>query len=94
MQEESGIIIDHVKILGIEHYIKRSTTVVIFSGKPVGGMLTQSNETSGAGYFTFAEGLKLMKLASFKERLKRSVNEKNIPFFLELWTATSNIAEK
>jgi 8-oxo-dGTP diphosphatase len=83
VKEESGIDIETIKILGLEHYIGRSTTVVILSGKPIGGKLTISNENSDVGYFTFEESKAMMKLKNFQDRLVRCLHETKIPFFIE-----------
>ncbi len=83
VKEESGIEIDALKILGVEHYIDRSTTVVILRGKAIGGKLTISNENSNVGYFSFEESRTMMKLKNFKERLVRCFDDAEFPFFIE-----------
>lgn len=84
VKEESGIDINALKILGVEHNIARSTTVVILSGKAVGGKLTISNENRDVGYFSLDESRSIMKLKKFKDRLLRCVQEDEFPFFIEL----------
>ena len=67
--------------MGLEHYIGRSTTVVILSGKAIGGKLTVSNENNDVGYFTFEESKSMMKLKNFRDRLVRCTHEEQNSIF-------------
>ncbi|KAB2338649.1 NUDIX hydrolase [Cytobacillus depressus] len=83
-KEESGIDIELTDFLGVEHHIKKTSIVVVFKGRPIGGTIETSNETKDVGYFDLNESLKIMAIDHFKDRLLRCVNENQIPFFIEI----------
>jgi len=84
VKEESGVDILLTKLLGIEQDIEQSHMVFIYKGSPIGGKLSSSKETKAAGYFTVDEALQMMQLVHSKERLLRCMNEKEIPFSIEI----------
>lgn len=84
VKEESGIDIQLTGFYGIDQNVADSTCIVIFEGKAIGGKLTHSDENQEAGFFSIAKAYKMIKLAAFKDRIKRCLNQKEHPFLNEI----------
>jgi 8-oxo-dGTP diphosphatase len=84
VKEESGITIQLTKFCGIDQVVVKSTCVFLFEGKPIGGKLTTSDESSEVGYFTFDEAMSKITLKVFQDRIIRCLNKREHPFINEI----------
>ncbi|MFX3623578.1 MAG: NUDIX hydrolase [Ectobacillus sp.] len=84
VKEESGLDVELTKFFGIDQDIHRSTCIVLFGAKPVGGELKNSEESLAVGYFSIDEAMNRITNQAFKDRLSRCLNEKEYPFVSEI----------
>lgn len=84
VKEESGIDIQLTGFYGIDQNIANSTCIVIFEGRAIGGKLSQSDENSGAEYFSIDEAQKIITFNTFRQRICRCLDPKQHPFIHEI----------
>ena len=84
VKEESGIDIQLTRFFGLDQIVKNSTLVVIFEGKQIAGVLTQSNENLEIGFFPADAAQKMITLAIFKDRVNSCLMQKDHPFINEI----------
>jgi 8-oxo-dGTP diphosphatase len=83
VKEETGIDIELIKFCGIYQNITRGVCNNIFTGKPVGGTLTTSNESDEVGFFTFEQANEMITWGNFRERIHKALDDKTHPFLIE-----------
>ncbi|MFC3418721.1 NUDIX hydrolase [Salinicoccus hispanicus] len=82
-KEEAGIDVEIIKFCGIYQNVRRSICNSLFLAKPVGGEPTTSPESLEVGYFPIEEGLSMVKVSNFRERIEKCLDETVHPFFVE-----------
>jgi 8-oxo-dGTP diphosphatase len=83
VKEETGIDIELIKFCGIYQNITRGVCNNIFTGKPVGGTLTTSNESDEVGFFTLEQANEMITWGNFRERIHKALDDKTHPFLIE-----------
>ncbi|MCM2532756.1 NUDIX hydrolase [Neobacillus pocheonensis] len=83
VREEAGVEIHLTKFCGLIQDVKFSRCTVQFLGKPVGGDLAGGDDALDAVYFSIEEALQKVTWKTYKERIKKCLNEEEHPFFIE-----------
>ncbi|WP_017689028.1 NUDIX domain-containing protein [Paenibacillus sp. PAMC 26794] len=83
VKEETGIDIELIKFCGLYQNITRGVCNNIFTGKPIGGALTTSDESEEVGYFTLEEARQMITWGNFYERIHNALDEQSHPFLIE-----------
>jgi ADP-ribose pyrophosphatase YjhB (NUDIX family) len=81
-KEETGVHIRLTDLIGIEQHVLTSTCVFIFKGEPAGGTLAVSDENQDVRYFPIDKAIKKITLKKFKERIVRSLDKNERPFYI------------
>jgi len=85
VKEESGLAIQLTRYLGCEQDMSKLTIVFIFAGKPVGGTLDVGDfEVEDAGFFSYEEAMRLIRMERFRERFNRCLREQELPFLVQI----------
>jgi 8-oxo-dGTP diphosphatase len=82
VKEETGIDIEVTKFCGIYQNLKSGVCATCWLAKPIGGDIQTSSESLEVGYFPIEEALKMVKWSNFTERIKKSLDHKEHPFFV------------
>lgn len=82
VKEETGIDVEIIKFCGVYQNLIKSNVITCWLGKPVGGELQTSSESLEVGYFTVEEALSMVTWSNFQERIEKSLEECDQPFFV------------
>jgi 8-oxo-dGTP diphosphatase len=82
VKEETGIDIEIIKFFGIYQNLTSNVFATCWLGKAIGGHLQTSSESLEVGFFTIEEALEMVKWSNFKERIIKTLNEEEHPFFV------------
>ncbi|MGV3464912.1 MAG: NUDIX hydrolase [Heyndrickxia sp.] len=81
VKEETGIDIDVTKFCGIYQNLKANVCATCWFGKAIGGKPRTSSESLEVGFYTIEEALEMITWPTFKERILKSLNQEEQPFF-------------
>ena len=82
VKEETGFDIEVTKFCGIYQNTKSGVCATCWLAKSIGGEMQTSSESLEVGFFSIEEALKMVTYSNFKERIIRSLDEKEQPFFV------------
>ncbi|MBB2479659.1 NUDIX domain-containing protein [Bacillus sp. APMAM] len=82
VKEETGIDIEVTKFCGIYQNLQANVCSTCWLGKAIGGELQTSSESLEVGFYTIEEALKMVTWPTFKDRILKSLNEGEHPFFV------------
>lgn len=82
VKEESGIDIEVIKFCGIYQSLESNVCATCWLGKAIGGDLQTSSESLDVGFFTIEEALEMVKWSNFRDRIIKSLNQEEHPFFV------------
>ncbi|KEK22666.1 NUDIX hydrolase [Bacillus gaemokensis] len=82
VKEETGIDIKVTKFCGIYQNLSSGVCATCWLAKSIGGKLATSSESLEVGFFTVDEALKMVTWSNFKDRIVKSLDEKEQPFFV------------
>jgi 8-oxo-dGTP diphosphatase len=82
VKEETGIDIEVTKFCGIYQNLNSNVCATCWLGKAIGGEVQTSSESLEVGFFTLEEALNMVKWSNFKERILKSLNQEEHPFFV------------
>lgn len=82
VKEETGIDIEVTKFCGIYQNTTSGVCATCWLGKSIGGEIQTSSESLEVGFFTIDEALKMVNYSNFKERIIKSLDSKEQPFFI------------
>lgn len=85
VKEETGMDIELIHFCGIYQNITRGVCNHIFTGKPIGGTLTTSDESDEVGYFSLEQADEMITWGNFKERIHKALDEREHPFLIEFF---------
>ncbi|WEG12842.1 NUDIX hydrolase [Pullulanibacillus sp. KACC 23026] len=82
VKEESGIDIEVIKFCGIYQNLESNVCATCWLAKAIGGDFQTSNESLDVGFFTIEQALEMVKWSNFRERIIKSLNQEEHPFFV------------
>jgi len=84
--EESGILIEITGFCGIYQNVKGGICNTLFTGRPIGGTPTTSEESLEVGFFPLPEALSMVTWKNFRDRIEMCLQSDSSPFFIEFNT--------
>lgn len=84
VKEESGILIEILEFCGIFQSVNRSICNLLFSGRPISGVLTTSSESIEVGWFSLPDALEKIEYGNFRQRVSMILEAKQKPFLVEV----------
>ncbi|MCM3742568.1 NUDIX hydrolase [Sporosarcina luteola] len=82
-KEESGIDIEILEFCGIFQNVNKSICNTLFLAKPIGGKLTTSPESLEVGFFPIEQGLEMVTVGNFRQRIEYCLDKSIHPFYVE-----------
>lgn len=82
VKEESGIDVTISHFCGTFQNVGKGICNMLFVGKPIGGQLTTSPESTEVGWFTIEKALQMVTFKNYAERIRLCLDKSQQPFFI------------